>query len=151
MPHIHEQYDFVIVVFIVYKDTVLLVQHPRYNKWLPIGGHVELNEDPEEALYREVKEESGLEVTILADLPKLESEDGVKFVPSPSFIDVHDANPPHKHISLTYFATTTDPNPKKSNEHTDMRWFSATDIEDPTYNLLPTVKFYCHEALSRAK
>jgi ADP-ribose pyrophosphatase YjhB (NUDIX family) len=52
MPHIHELYDFVVTVFIVHKDKVLLVHHPRYGKWIPMGGHIELDEDPEEALFR---------------------------------------------------------------------------------------------------
>jgi len=39
-------------VFIVHRDKVLLIYHKYYNEWLPIGGHIELDEDPEEALYR---------------------------------------------------------------------------------------------------
>ena len=50
MPHIHALYDFVITVFIVHEDKVLLVNHPKYDKWIPMGGHIELNEDPETAL-----------------------------------------------------------------------------------------------------
>lgn len=67
MPHIHDKYDFVITVFIVYKDKVLLVHHPRYDKWIPMGGHIELDEDPEQALFREIKEETGLEVEIFSE------------------------------------------------------------------------------------
>lgn len=60
MPHIHERYDFVVNAFIVFNNKVLLVHHPKYDKWLPMGGHVELDEDPEEALFREIEEETGL-------------------------------------------------------------------------------------------
>ena len=56
MPHIHDLYDFVVSAFIVHKGKVLLIYHKRYHEWLPIGGHIELDEDPQEALYREIKE-----------------------------------------------------------------------------------------------
>ncbi len=47
MPHIHELYDFVVSAFIVHRGRVLLIYHKKYDEWLPIGGHVELDEDPE--------------------------------------------------------------------------------------------------------
>lgn len=97
------------------------MNHPRYDKWLPIGGHVELNEDPEEALFREIKEETGLEVSIMSTKPNLVS-DGTKILFTPSFLDVHEANPPHKHIGLVYFAKSLTANHKISNEHTDIKW-----------------------------
>ncbi|MBP9865972.1 MAG: NUDIX domain-containing protein, partial [Candidatus Omnitrophica bacterium] len=54
-PHIHAQFDFVVSVFIIHKGRVLLVHHKSYDEWLPIGGHIEMDEDPEQALYREIK------------------------------------------------------------------------------------------------
>lgn len=71
--HIHELIDFAVDVFIVYKNKVLLVHHIEQNKWLPVGGHVELNEDPEQALFREIKEECGLEVEIFGEKPLVQS------------------------------------------------------------------------------
>jgi 8-oxo-dGTP pyrophosphatase MutT (NUDIX family) len=41
-----------------------LINHKQLNKWLAIGGHIELNEDPDEALFREGKEECGLEIKV---------------------------------------------------------------------------------------
>ena len=32
------------------------------NKWIGVGGHLELDESKEQALYREIKEETGLDV-----------------------------------------------------------------------------------------
>ncbi len=57
MAHTHELIDFIINIYIIYKGKVLLIYHKKLDKWLPIGGHIELDEDPEEALFREVKEE----------------------------------------------------------------------------------------------
>jgi len=64
MPHIHKLIDFTVEVFIVHKHKVLLRRHDKYKKWLSIGGHIELHEDPVEAAIREVKEEVGLEVEV---------------------------------------------------------------------------------------
>ena len=64
MPHIHELIDFTVGVYIVHDSKVLLVHHKKFDKWLSVGGHIELHEDPEEALFREVKEETGLEIKL---------------------------------------------------------------------------------------
>lgn len=46
-------------VYVVHQDKVLLHRHKKYNMILPLGGHIENNELPEEACIREAKEESG--------------------------------------------------------------------------------------------
>lgn len=151
MPHIHELYDYTITVFIVNKNNqALLVNHPRYNKWIPMGGHIELNEDPEEALFREIKEETGLDVTILSSKPDVKS-DGTKFILTPNYVDVHEANVPHKHISFTYFALTDSDDFKLSDEHDAMKWFSEAELQEPEYELSEAVKFYCKEAIELAR
>ena len=53
--------DFVATGFIADKGQVLLILHRKLGLWLPPGGHIEKDETPEEALHREVLEETGLE------------------------------------------------------------------------------------------
>jgi 8-oxo-dGTP pyrophosphatase MutT (NUDIX family) len=149
MPHIHEKFDFTITVFIVHDGNVLLVNHPRYGKWIPMGGHIELDEDPEQALYREIKEETGLEVTILSDRPPVTSP-GTKFLLTPDYMDVHEANLPHRHISLTYFARAHGNAFVRSAEHDAMKWFSPEELMDAQYALSPAVQFYATEAIAKA-
>lgn len=49
----------------IYKDgKVLLHMHKKYKKWFPVGGHVEENEFPHEAVIRECREETGLDVKV---------------------------------------------------------------------------------------
>ena len=67
MPHIHEKIDFTVEVFIVHKDKVLLRMHDKYKKWMSVGGHIELHEDPVEAAHREVKEEVGLDIELVGN------------------------------------------------------------------------------------
>ena len=62
MPHLHEKIDFTAEVFIVYQNKVLLRKHDKYKMWLSVGGHIELDEEPNQAAVREVKEEAGLDV-----------------------------------------------------------------------------------------
>jgi len=149
VPHIHDQYDFTVSVFIVFEDKILLVNHPRYGKWLPIGGHIELDEDPEEALFREVKEETSLEVEILSTKPNLNEKD-VKFIFTPNYVDVHLANPPHKHIGLIYFAKSKNDQHIQSEEHTDIQWLTIDELEEPKYGLNESIKFYAREAIKKA-
>lgn len=149
MPHIHDLIDFIVNIFIVYDNKVLLIYHRQLNKWLPIGGHIELNEDPEEALLRETKEECGLEIEVLSDKPRIESE-GTKFLYTPSFLDIHKISETHKHIGFVYFAKSkSDKFIFNEKEHKNIRWFSEEDLEKPEFNFSPAIKFYAKEALGR--
>ena len=56
MPHIHEKIDFTVSLFIVEGEKVLLVHHKKLDRWLPIGGHIELDEDPEQATRGSLRE-----------------------------------------------------------------------------------------------
>lgn len=149
MPHIHDLIDFVVNAYVVYKDRILLVHHKELNKWLSLGGHIELDENPEQALFREIQEESGLEVEIAGEKPALKSK-GVKFLYSPAFLDIHDISEAHKHIGLVYFAKAkTDEVKLAEKEHNAIRWFTKEDLDKPEFNLDPHIKFYAKEALKK--
>ena len=152
MPHIHDLIDFTIDVFIVHENKVLLIFHKKHNMWLQIGGHIELNEDPEQALFREVKEECGLEIEIIGKKePHIEVK-GTKFLYSPTFMNIHDINETHKHIGLYYVAKAkSDKFVLNNQEHKDIRWFTKEDLDKLEYNLSESVRFYAKEALKRVK
>ncbi|MEC9365812.1 MAG: NUDIX domain-containing protein, partial [Chloroflexota bacterium] len=44
----------------MWNRGIFLHRHPKIKLWLPPGGHVEADEDPVEAVLREIKEETGL-------------------------------------------------------------------------------------------
>ncbi|PLX21947.1 DNA mismatch repair protein MutT [Candidatus Parcubacteria bacterium] len=50
---------------IVEQNKILLIFHKKLGVWLYPGGHIEEDEHPDEALLREVKEETGLDVEII--------------------------------------------------------------------------------------
>jgi len=150
MPHIHELMDFTVEAFVVHAHRVLLVYHKQLHKWLPVGGHIELDEDPEQALFREIQEESGLEVTILSQKPA-QSFPGRKFLFPPAYLDVHPITPTHRHIGLVYFATAaSDRVILAADEHEAIRWFSEGELHDPAFDIQPDVLFYACDALGRA-
>ncbi len=52
---------------IIDDNKILLVHHKKLGTWLYPGGHVENMETPDEALIREVKEETGLDIEIVSE------------------------------------------------------------------------------------
>ncbi|MFH0969220.1 MAG: NUDIX domain-containing protein [Patescibacteria group bacterium] len=151
MAHIHKLIDFVTNVLIVNKDRVLLVDHKKLKLWLPIGGHIELNEDTDQALIREIKEECGLKVEILSK-KSLPDKKHIKFLYLPSFLDIHQINDEHRHIALGYIAKSkTDKIKLRKSEHNNIRWFSKKDLDNPQFEIKKEIKYYCLEALKVAK
>jgi 8-oxo-dGTP diphosphatase len=57
------------LIFSSEKWKVLLVDHKKAKLWLPPGGHVEIGEDPKETVFREAKEELGVEANFLFEEP----------------------------------------------------------------------------------
>src|SRR5437868_15224283 len=97
MAHIHEKIDFTVAIFVVHGGKVLLIHHRKLNKWLPLGGHIELDEDPEIAALREAKEESGLEVELLGERPPTTGL-GTRALIAPRFLDIHRISSTHEQI-----------------------------------------------------
>ncbi len=153
MPHIHKDVDWVIGYYLVYRDKVLLVYHIRLNTWTCPGGHVELAEDPEETVYREIEEEMGLAkgvIEISEPADRFLDREGFKTLPVPSYLNIHAANSCHRHIGMQYFVRTkTDAVKLDEREHSAARWFSETELDEAQYNIPPEIKFYAKEALRR--
>lgn len=151
MPHIHELIDFTVTPVVVHPDRakVLLVNHPKYGKWMSIGGHIELDENPDQALAREIEEEAGLEVEYLSPEADQKGEDW-EVLRRPNSVDIHDANPPHRHIGLVYFCIAKSENFKKSDEHQDMRWFDLEEIETGSYDITELSRYYAKLAIEEA-
>jgi len=152
MPHLHEKIDFTVSIFIVKANKVLFIFHKQLNRWLPIGGHIELDENPEEAAIREAKEESGLEVELVGNRPPLDKEDG--FIPllNPGYLDIHRIKEPHWHIGMVYFARVKSGEVKLNvEEHKDIQWLGEKDIEDILWGLSKPLKFYARQALQKIR
>ncbi len=138
---------FVASAYIVRDDRVLLVHHRKIQLWLPPGGHVEEFEDPVTAVHREVKEETGLEVSLFSAEDYREgSNDTVRVLPLPHHLQVERiAEGPHHHIDLVYFCKALPGDAVKNAESTDLRWFSRADLTDPTLD--SNVRYFATLAL----
>ncbi len=152
MPHIHELVDFTVEVFIVYNNKVLLRTHDKYKMWLGVGGHIELNEDPNQAALREVKEEVGLDIKLddsLLPTNAKNTQDYTELIP-PYFLNRHKINDTHEHVTLTYFAlASTDKIVEltEGEKSSECRWFSKEEIEQKE-DLHEDVKRYALRALA---
>ncbi len=147
MAHIHEKIDFTVAIFVVRDRNILLIHHRRLDKWLPLGGHIELDEDPEQAALREAKEESGLDVELLGERPPTTGP-GTRALIAPRFLDIHRISPTHEHIGMIYWAR-----PKHGQvtlataEHHDIRWCSAAELDSLQPPMDAAVKWYCLQAI----
>src|SRR5712692_2950641 len=147
MPHLHDKIDFTVAIFVVQQAKVLLVHHRQLGKWLPLGGHIELDEDPEAAALREAKEESGLEVELLGERPPTTSP-GTRALIAPRFLDIHRITDTHEHIGMIYWARPTDGTLTLAQaEHHDIRWCAPDELAALTPPLSAAVQWYCQRAL----
>ncbi|WCJ61085.1 NUDIX domain-containing protein [Fontisphaera persica] len=150
MAHIHERIDFTVSIFVVRQRRVLLVLHRNLGQWLPLGGHIELDEDPEQAALREAREESGLEIELLGERPPTTGPDTRALI-APRFLDIHRITDTHEHIGMIYWAR-----PKNGQEtlrlaaaeHHAIRWCGADELDALEPALRPAVKWYCLQALA---
>jgi len=147
MPHLHEKIDFTVALFIVQDRKVLVVLHRKLGKWLPLGGHIELDEDPEQAALREAHEESGFEIELLGDRPPT-TEPGTRALIAPRFLDIHRIHATHEHIGMIYFARPIGGSLSlAAEEHLDIRWCSPQELDELEPPLSGAVKWYCLKAI----
>jgi len=160
MAHIHEKIDFTVAIFVVHDGKILLIHHRKLDKWLPLGGHIELDEDPEQAALREAKEESGLDVELLGERPPTTSP-GTRALIAPRFLDIHRINETHEHIGMIYWARPAVARPGHggahgmtrptlslaTEEHHGIRWCSADELDKLEPPMSGAVKWYCRRAI----
>jgi 8-oxo-dGTP pyrophosphatase MutT (NUDIX family) len=101
---------FVATVYVVNGGAVALHEHEKLGMWLPPGGHVERDELPHEAAKREVREELGQPVELVAPRGGLESPTA-RSIPRPQHflledINVHDGTVGHQHVDFVYYGRT---------------------------------------------
>lgn len=152
MPHIHEKIDFTVEAFIVHDGKVLLRMHDKYKLWLPPGGHIELDEDPAEAVVREAKEEVGLDITLQGEIPKFDNLDaGQKILLPPRFMGRHRINDAHEHVCMYYFATSTSDQVTASGDDIsdEWKWFRESELADPEYGIREDIAYFAAQALQK--
>jgi hypothetical protein len=75
---------------------------------------------------------------------------GTKVLVAPTYLDVHDIHGEHRHIGMIYFARAWSNHVRLAPaEHSDIRWFTAAELEDPHWGVPEAIRFYGREALRR--
>ncbi len=142
MPHIHTgpgEHDHTASALIIRTDgpepKVLLHMHKKINRLLQIGGHIELNETPWQAILHEIVEEAGYvptQLTLLQPQLRIKKLAGTDVHPQPVVHSTHNfLQLDHKHTDIVYaFVTTEDPAQQPGEgESMDLRWISADDLQ----------------------
>jgi len=150
MAHIHEKIDFTASVFIVHGDKVLLHMHKKLGMWLQVGGHIELDEDPNQAAIREAREEAGLDIQLgAAGGDALNTVFSARELVVPRFLNRHffDTSHTHEHIDFVYFAKSESADAHSEEGGGAVRWFDREELLDTELDLLPDVRKYALLAL----
>jgi len=116
--------------FVVDGSRTLLHWHKRLEQWMPPGGHIEPDEDPVQAVLREIEEETGLETEVIAG-KEAAPFDYPKQLPAPYTILVEDIpgpDEPHKHIDMIYFCRTIDGMASRPVDDPTLRWVEEEEL-----------------------
>jgi len=122
------------------ENRALLMWHHKLNRWMPMGGHIDENELPEDAAKRECKEETGLDIEILGedttDLFKGENAEGCMlkkpFAMLLENIPEHGSHPAHQHMDFLFRAKMINPSQQTNldeKEGKELKWFTRKEIE----------------------
>lgn len=141
MPHIHTepgQHDITVSAWIVRFDgdqpLVLLHMHRKYNKLMQVGGHIEVDETPWQALGHELAEESGYRIE---DFKILQPHSDIPSVaeaivhPVPVVSNTHRVTANHYHSDYGYaFVVDALPNQLPvDGESQDLRWMTVEQLQ----------------------
>jgi 8-oxo-dGTP diphosphatase len=141
MAHIHTepgQHDLTTTAFIIRTSASgpvgLLHMHRKLGKLLPVGGHVELNENPWAAVIHEIKEEAGYDITqlhVLQPKNRILKMDGVKTHPVPLFLQTHgyqDINHSHVYIGFLFVTSELPLSVPAEGESKELLWLTPQEV-----------------------
>ena len=97
---------FTVSGFVVEGDSTLLHWHKKLQIWLPPGGHIDADEDPIQAVVREVLEETGIAAEVVPHAPD-HAFSNLAQLPSPlsiiiATVGATPGEPEHEHIDMCY-------------------------------------------------
>jgi 8-oxo-dGTP pyrophosphatase MutT (NUDIX family) len=130
---------FVATVYVVSDGATCLHEHDRLGMWLPPGGHIDRDELPHEAALREAREETGLDVSLVAETGDVDSDTAAS-LPEPQHflledIDVHpDGHVSHQHVDFVFYgeaeSRAIDPDGHDEAHPEVWEWFTPADLRE---------------------
>lgn len=128
------------------EERVLMHFHKKLQMWLYPGGHIEENEEPQEAMLREVSEEAGVTPKVLSCLVGVSSTldldpESVAELPMPLTI-LCERIPEktdgfHWHLDMIYLCSL---NSDATDIGGEFRWLSVSELDElPTPREFPSL------------
>lgn len=135
----------VTTIYLVRNDKVLLTWNKRLSTWIPVGGHIELGETPEEAIKREVAEETGFDFEFFPQASH-QNQQGLKVL-KPHRMQIEHIPNHSTHINTIFLGKCLSSfDRSETDENEKLRWFSREEIKaDPV--MLESVRTVALEAL----
>ena len=114
--------------YIFDRNKLLLVYHKKLGLWLPVGGHIDKNELPDDALKREIFEETNLKIEILGQRDFPIEGNVERNLAVPFYANVHLVGD-HYHSCFYYAARALNPKELSINEELEGHgWFSKKGL-----------------------
>ncbi len=133
----------VTTIFLVKDNKVLLTWNKNLQTWIPVGGHIDFGETPEEAIIREVKEEVGCDFTFY---PEHNYNGDVKIL-NPHKVQIDKVPHHNQHINIVFLGKVSEWNgAEKTDEEELLKWFSKEELVKE--KMLESVKDSSLEALN---
>ena len=128
--------EFCASVFVVnpIDKKILLCHHKKFNRWVQPGGHIEVDETPEETALRETYEETGVRVKLLGErFPR--EDDFIR----PLGIQKNRGKDKSLHIDITYVGIPITQDEVIEDEEIDRcAWFTLEELSD--IEVFPDIK-----------
>jgi ADP-ribose pyrophosphatase YjhB (NUDIX family) len=115
--------------FVVDGSKTLLHWHKRLQQWMPPGGHIEADEDPVQAVLREIREETGLITEVISTRDAVPFDYPEQLAPPYTILveDIPGPDEPHKHIDMIYFCRVVNDEKRLATEPT-LRWVDVEEL-----------------------
>lgn len=114
------------------RGRTLLIKHKKLGIWLCPGGHIEPNETPDEAVLREIWEETGVKCCILPNGECHEFADrAAAFLATPRHVLLEDIGftGKHMHVDLVYYCLAESGEPIANQRETaGIGWFTKEQL-----------------------
>ena len=121
-------------------DQVLLIHRTDNDRWALPGGGIELGENASDALVREVREETGIDVRVTGI---------VGIYSDPRHVIAYDDGEVRQQFSLCFTAQPTGGNLTGSSESREVRWVPVADID--TLDMHPAQRLRIDHGVDRSR
>ena len=141
MAHLHTGpggHDTTVSALVFMEDPARLLVHfhRKLDVWLQPGGHVEHDENPWQAVIRELREEAGYEIDQLEVLHPFTPVQGLEHDnqhPTPAILNTHEIGGSghwHSDLSFVFVAASEPRHAPAEGESTQLRWVEIAGIDE---------------------